>query len=110
MELYVELAPNEIDGRPRTHKVTCKDVAEFKRYVRGQVTGVKPGAKRPTIAQVAASNIRPSWALVKTNASPATEANTLFMVFAAWNDGRLTPTERTYNSQFIEGQEKIYAS
>ena len=110
MELWIELAPTEIDRRPRTHKATCKDVAEFKRYVRGQVTGVNPKSKRPTIVQEKLRNTRPAWALVKTNSSPATEANMLFMVFAAYNDGRLTPTERTYNSQFIEGQEKIYAA
>lgn len=110
MELYIELAPRQIDGRPTTHKVTCKDVSEFKRYVRGQVTGVKPGDKRPTILQENLRNVRPAWALVKTNSSPATEGNTLFMVWANYDDGQLKPTEKTYSPQFIEGQEKVYAS
>ncbi len=110
MELYVELAPSEIDGRPKTHKVTCKDVAEFKRYVRGQVTGVKNGTKTPTIVEEGARNVRPSWALVKSNSSAASEANTLFLVGASYHDGRLRPFEKTLNSQFIEGQERIYAS
>lgn len=108
MELFIELAPTEINGRPRTHKATCKDVAEFKRYVRGQVIGVKQTARRPLITEEITS--RPAWSLVKSNSSPATEANTLFMVGVAYHDGRLHPFEKTYNPQFIEGQEKIYAT
>jgi hypothetical protein len=110
MELFVELAPNEIDGHPRTHKVACKDVAEFKRYVRGQVTGVKQKERRLTLAQEKTHATLPAWAIVKTNSSPATEANTLFIVGAAYHDGRLIPFEKTYSPQFIEGQEKIHAS
>lgn len=110
MELFVELAPTEIDGRSRTHKATCIDVAGFKRYVRGQVTGVKNGNKRPTIAQENSRNARPAWAIVKTNSSQASEANTLFMVGVAYHDGKLLPFEKTYSPQFIEGQEKIYAA
>jgi hypothetical protein len=110
MVLFVELAPKEIDGRSRTHEVTCTDVAGFKRYVRGQVTGVKNGNKRPTIAEENARNVRPAWAIVKTNSSQASEANTMFMVGVAYHDGKLLPFEKTFSPQFIEGQERIHAS
>ena len=103
MELFIELAPKKIGMRPRTHKVNLLDVAAFKRYVRGQVTGVKNGDRLPTINQEKNRNVRPSWAIVKSNSSPSSEGNILFIVSTAYDEGRLFPMEKTYSPAFTEG-------
>lgn len=105
MELFIELAPRNLNVRAKTHKIDLKDVAAFKRYARGQVTGTKNGYPRPTTSVERIQNVRPAWAIVKSNSSPSSEGNMLFIVAAAYHDGRLQPLEKTYNPSFIEGQE-----
>lgn len=106
MELFIELAPISLTSRARTHKINLPDVASFKRYVRGQVTGCKSTGLGPTISQEKRNPARPAYAIVKTTSALSSEANILFIISAAYHNGRLQPFEKTYNSDFIEGQEK----